>query len=235
MPAPHRILHVIDSFDLGGAQEALLNLVACADRTRFAPEVATLHGRGIYWERFRALGVPVHSLSPHKFIPLYAWNLLRLLRTRRYAIVHCHLTAANLVAKPLAALCGVRVRFCHDQANDAHRRENRLLLALESLANRLSTHVCAVSASIVDFLKAHEHVPEERISLVHNAIDLRRFTPGGAVQDAWNFPTQRAGHRRYRTTQSAKEFLTLSGDRCRSAPFASVGAFCHRRSRPGGE
>ncbi len=82
MPEPKRILHVIDNFDLGGAQEALMNLVACADRSRFEPEVAAMHGRGVYWERFRALSVPVQSLSPHKLAPLCVWNFLRLLPTR---------------------------------------------------------------------------------------------------------------------------------------------------------
>ena len=154
-----------------------MNLVACADREKFAPEVAAMHGRGVYWEKFRALGVPVHSLSPHKFFPLYAWHLFRLLLTGEFDIVHCHLIASNLVAKPLAALLGVPVRFNHDQANDEYRYRNKVRLTLDAFTNRFSTHICAVSASIVEFLVKHERVPREKISLVHNAIDLRRFTP----------------------------------------------------------
>lgn len=193
MPAPTKILHVIDSFDLGGAQEALVNLVRCADRGRFAPEVATLHGRGVYFERFAALGVPVHSLSPHKLVPLYFWNLARLILARRYGIVHCHLGASNLIAKPLAALLGVPVRFNHDQANDEYRHRDRLRLLLDTLANRLSTHICAVSRSIVEFLERVERVPADRISLVYNAIDLERFVPPAPERRAelrarWGLP-----------------------------------------------
>ena len=192
MSEPIRILHVIDSFDLGGAQEALVNLVACADREKFTPEVATMHGRGVYWEKFRALGVPVHSLSPHKFVPLYVWNLLRLLLTGEFDIIHCHLIASNLVAKPLAAVLGVPVRFNHDQANDEYRYRDKVRLALDAFANRFSTHICAVSASIVEFLVKHENVPREKISLVHNAIDLRRFTPSperrAEMRREWQLP-----------------------------------------------
>jgi glycosyltransferase involved in cell wall biosynthesis len=192
MPAPKRILHVIDSFDLGGAQEALVNLVAHRDRSRFEPEVATMHGRGIYWDRFRALGVPVHSLSPHKLAPLYVWNLARLLLTGNFDIVHCHLIASNFIAKPLAALVGVPVRFNHDQANDEYRHRHRLRLLLDALTNRLSTHICAVSQSIVEFLERRERVPRAKISLVHNAIDLCRFTPSpvrrAAVRQQWGMP-----------------------------------------------
>ena len=37
-----RVLHVIDSFDLGGGQTALLNLLHALDRDRFEPEVACM-------------------------------------------------------------------------------------------------------------------------------------------------------------------------------------------------
>jgi glycosyltransferase involved in cell wall biosynthesis len=225
MPEPKRILHVIDSFDLGGAQEALVNLVACADRSRFAPEVATMHGHGVYWERFRALGVPVHSLSPRKFVPLYVWNLLRLLLTGEFDIVHCHLIASNLVAKPLAAMIGVPVRFNHDQANDEYRYRDKVRLALDRLANRFSTHICAVSASVVEFLVKHEGVPRERISLVHNAIDLRRFTPApqrrAELRRKWQLPTEGpviAGVGRLNYQKNFPLFLEIAAEIRRSHP-----------------
>ncbi|MEO7319979.1 MAG: glycosyltransferase family 4 protein, partial [Chthoniobacteraceae bacterium] len=125
------------------------------------------------------------SLSPRKFVPLYIWNLLRLFLTGEYDIVHCHLIASNLVAKPLAALIGVPVRINHDQANDEYRQRDKVRLALDTFANRFSTHICAVSASIVEFLVKYERIPRERISLVHNAIDLHRFTPAPERRAEW--------------------------------------------------
>ena len=55
----YRVLHVIDSLDLGGAQVVLLNLLQHADRERFQLEAVTLHGHGVFWDRLRAAGVPV--------------------------------------------------------------------------------------------------------------------------------------------------------------------------------
>ena len=69
MAKPYRILHIIDHLGPGGAQEALLNLVKFADRSRFELEVATMHGFGVYWELLQQDGVRLHSLSPHKFAP----------------------------------------------------------------------------------------------------------------------------------------------------------------------
>jgi hypothetical protein len=85
-----------------------------------------MHGRGVFWEEFEKLGMPVHSLSPHKYLPLYLASLARLILERRPQVVHCHLFGSNWIAKPLAALLGVRVRVNHDQCNDALRYERRL-------------------------------------------------------------------------------------------------------------
>lgn len=172
-----RVLHVIDSLDVGGAQMALLNLLQQSDRARFEPEVATMHGHGVFWDAFAALGIPVHSLSPRKWFPIYIWRLARLIQKRRPRIVHCRLFGSNWIAKPLATLLRVPVRINHDECNDALRRESRIALAIDTLTNRWSSHVCAVSASTRDFLLHNERVAPDRVSVVYNGIDLDRFTP----------------------------------------------------------
>jgi glycosyltransferase involved in cell wall biosynthesis len=190
-PPRHSVLHIIDSLDLGGAQEALENLVRFRDQSRFDIEVASMHRHGVYSDRIRALGVPVHSLSPNKFIPLYVPRLVALILRRRFDIVHCHLTWANLIAKPLARMCGVRLLFNHDQTNEKFRRSGGARFIWDKLANRLSTHVFAVSKTIADFLVSHEGVPASKVSIVHNGIDLDRFPfrswPDKSLRSKWGF------------------------------------------------
>ena len=66
----------------------------------------------------------------------------------------------------------------HDHTNDDYRASQRVRLALDTLSNRLATHIIAVSDSCRTFLIDREGVPAEKITLVQNAIDLRRFSSG---------------------------------------------------------
>ena len=174
---PKRVLHVIDSLHLGGAQEVVMNIVNGANRERYVHEVATMHGRGIYWDRLAAQGVPLHSLSPHKLVPLYVPALAALLKKGAFDILHCHLIAANIVAKPIGAACGVPLILNHDHTNDPKRGDVAWLLALDRWANGFAQHHVAVSASCRDFLISREGIPPENISLVLNAIHVARFQP----------------------------------------------------------
>ena len=182
----YRLLHVIDHLGSGGAQETLLSLVKYADRRRFQVEVATLHGQGHYWESLRRLAVPVHSLSPHKYVPLFLPRLGRLLQKGRFDLIHCHLTAANLIAKPLAAILGVPLIFNYDQ-NDMYRTQQNLRRWLDRWANLITDHIVAVSASTRDFLIQQERVPTEKITVIYNGVDLARFRPAaaGASRGYW--------------------------------------------------
>ncbi len=178
MEKPYRILHIIDHLGPGGAQEALLNLVKYADRRRFHLEVAAMHGFGVYWDLLGQMQVPVHSLSPQKFIPLYLSNLIRLLHRGRFDLVHCHLIAANLIAKPVAALCRVPVLFNHDQCNDVLRYRQKWRLWLDRLTNLCTDQIIAVSNSTRNFLLQMEKVPPQKVALIYNSVDLERFFPG---------------------------------------------------------
>jgi glycosyltransferase involved in cell wall biosynthesis len=177
-----RVLHIIDSLHLGGAQEVVLNLATCGS-SRFRHEVATMHGRGIYWDRLKKAGIKVHSLSPHKFLPAYLASIPWRILADKPDILHCHLIPSNIIAKPLGALLGVPVIINHDHTNDPHRIDNKILLALDKSTNRFAHHIIAVAAACRDFLTTRESIPPEKISLVPNAIDLRRFSPGEASRD----------------------------------------------------
>ena len=76
-----RVLHVIDSLDLGGAQTVLVNLARFHDRTKYEVSVAAMHGRGVFAEALTAEGVQVISLSPPN--------------SRRPIFGHCRLCCAG--------------------------------------------------------------------------------------------------------------------------------------------
>lgn len=177
-----RVLHVIDSLDLGGAQTALLNLLKFSDREKFHHEVAAMHGEGMFAEAFRAIDVPVHSLSAHRFPPGYLLKLPALVRAGKFDIAQFHLFGANWIAKPMAALCGVRCCYHHDQCNDAFRADSRIATAIDSLTNRLSTRILAVSRSVERFNREVEKIPADRVTYFPNSVDLDEFRPASAVE-----------------------------------------------------
>ena len=182
MSAPRRILHVIDSLDLGGAQTFLLDLVSHHDRKRFIPEVAVMHGKGIYTKAFEDAGVSVHSLSPGKFPPFYILNFWKLMRGGNYDLLHFHLFGANLCAKPLAVMSGHAAIVVHDQCNDASRDQNPLLLAADAFWNQKSHRIIAVSESTRCYLLAHEDLDDSSVITISNGIDTERFRPAIGAQ-----------------------------------------------------
>lgn len=188
----YRVLHVIDSLDLGGAQVVLENLIRHGDSERFEFEVAAMHGRGQMWDRLAALGVPMHSLSHHHKVPLYVPRLAWRCLTRRYDVVHTHLLAANVIAKPVAAMCGVRVRINHDHCNDKLTDPRPWTLPADTFTNTLSTHIVAVSESTRDFLVQHEGIVADRVTMIHNGIDVEAYRPRPELRTAsrekWGLP-----------------------------------------------
>jgi len=172
-----RVLHVIDSFDLGGAQTVILNLVRAMDRSEFHLEVAAMHGAGPFKARLEATGVPVHSLSQAKLPPGYLRSLPGLLDRGNFHVVHFHLFGANWIAKPMTALLSDAVRIVHDHCNDAIRYENGAARWLDRLTNRFSDHIFCVSESTRNFLRERERIPENKLSVLANAVDTEEFAP----------------------------------------------------------
>jgi glycosyltransferase involved in cell wall biosynthesis len=195
MISPRRVLHVIDSFDLGGAQTFLLSLMRNHDSSRFVAEVAAMHGHGVFELEFQKAGIRTYSLSPGKFPPLYFLNFLRLMHSGKFDILHFHLFGANLCAKPLAIAVGHRAIIVHDQCNDASRDQSPLLLAADALANKGASRVIAVSESVQRYLLEHEDLPTSKVAMIPNGLAAEEFVPPSAGENelaraAWKIPAK---------------------------------------------
>jgi L-malate glycosyltransferase len=170
-----RVLHLIDSLDLGGAQTALFAWLEAHDRNRFEVHLASMHGtpKSLFYERARSLEIPVILLSPKKWEPSYLLRLPLLLAGGRYEIVHCHLYASNWLGKPLARLFGIPVVVSQDQCNDLFRTTSVLVKWIDSFANQCADRIFAVSGSIREYLIEKENVPAEKIRVIPNSVPER--------------------------------------------------------------
>ena len=167
-----RVLHLIDSLELGGAQTVLLAWLSSHDRSRFEVHLASMHGtrNSLYYERAQQLGIPVIFLSPWRFVPIYLFLLPLLMLRGRYDVAHCHLFASNCFGKPLARLLGVPVVISHDHCIDPLRTNSALATSIDRLTNRCADRVFAVSAGVKDYLIAFENLSPAKVRIIPNGL-----------------------------------------------------------------
>jgi L-malate glycosyltransferase len=167
-----RVLHLIDSLELGGAQTALFAWLQEHDRSNFEVHLAAMHGtpNSLFYSRAKALKIPLTLLSPRRWAPFYLLGLPLRMILDRYDVVHCHLFASNWLGKPLARLLGVPVVISEDQCNDTIRTRSAVVRVIDRIANRFSDRVIAVSKSIRDYLINYEDVPADRIRVIPNGL-----------------------------------------------------------------
>ncbi len=172
---PLRVMFVITSMPVGGAETALVELVRRMDRTRFAPELCCL-------KRFDRLGEPLAAEMPaftgllaHKYDFHVLGRLVRLLRERKIdAVVTVGTGGDKMFWGRLAAwLAGVPV-ICsalHSTGLPDHvELPNRLLAPLTDA-------FVAVAEPHAEYLAAHEGCPARKICVVPNGVDVERFHP----------------------------------------------------------
>ncbi|MES4890276.1 glycosyltransferase [Streptomyces sp. NPDC096012] len=171
-----RALHIITGLGVGGAEQQLRLLLR---HLPVACDVVTLTNPGAVAAGLAADGVRVEHLGMAGNRDLAALpRLVRLIRDGRYDLVHTHLYRACLYGRIAARLAGVRAVVATEHSLGDSQLEGRPLTAgvrgLYLLGERLGRSTVAVSATVAERL-TRWGVPERRIAVVPNGIDLARF------------------------------------------------------------
>ena len=193
-----RILEVMES-TIGGTRRHLVDLAGglldAGDELHLCVAVEREPGFRVDLERLEARGARVHELPMGRAIsPLSDWRhlarLTRIVRAVRPDVVHTHSSKAGVLGRLAARRAGCRVTvhtphtfaFLFDAMFSPSKR--RLFRAIETHLARSTTRVIAVSEGEASAMIAAGVVPRERVSVVPNGVDPKRFSDARPLPDA---------------------------------------------------
>ena len=205
-----RLLIVIGSATFGGAEMYALTLCEGVRARGWEPVLAAplLPGLAGLRERAAALGVRVEPCDVHEpFVPrpqgvdaeawwrwattrwpvrepLIAWRMRELLARVRPDIVHvnAHFGTRGGVPALEAARAGYPTVLVFQLA-EGHAAAGDRVRRLYRRGVRAGAHWIAVTSADRESLVRTMEVPEERVHLVHNSVDLERPAPGPEVRE----------------------------------------------------
>ena len=177
-----KVLHLISSLDVGGAETQLAKLLSRSKRSCFQHAVVSLLDVGALGEIIRAQGVTVYSLGMKRSIPSLSaiWRLWKILRQERPLILQTWLYHADLLGTIIGKLA--RVPFliwsvrCSLVDMKYYPKLSKLVLKALCLLSFLPDGVIANSkAGRQDHIGLGYAPP--RFEVISNGIDMERFHP----------------------------------------------------------
>jgi L-malate glycosyltransferase len=171
----------LSSFDPGGTERQMIELLRRLDRHRWQVHLACFRTSGAWFDRAAEAAVSigvfpaprVSAPQTLRFFPLFA----RWCRERRIALVHTTQLDPNIFGLPAAALAGVPARVSNRRSLD-HGKPARRLIA-QRLAQRCS-HVIVANSAVVAARVRAEGVRARRIAIVPNGLDVSMFAPAAS-------------------------------------------------------
>ena len=179
---PLRVMFLLTSMPVGGAETLLVNLIRTLDRERFDPLVACLKERDVLGEKL-AEDVPVFDrLIGGKYDVRVLPRLRKLMKQEQVdAVVTVGAGDKMFWGRLAARAAGVPVVLSALHSTgwpDGIGRLNRCLTPI-------TDGFIAVAESHAEFQVDVERFPREKVYLVPNGIDTQRFQYSGSARQRW--------------------------------------------------
>jgi len=167
-----KICYVIGTLEIGGAEKQLLKLVRDINRERFTPVVIALRS-GTMREEFEKVVKVIIAGKKWKIDPLFLLRLTDILKREKPDILHTFMFTSNTWGRIAGILSGVSVILASERCVDIwkkwyHRLIDRILL-------KFTYKVICNSNAVKNFYQKTERIPENKLSVVYNGVDLSEF------------------------------------------------------------
>lgn len=166
-----KILHVITTLDVGGAEMHLLAQVRGQSQRGHEVRVVYLKGGGTLERDFREAGaVHVGSLGGTASLPM------RLREHIAWAeIVHTHLLKSDMIGALLTTLSGKRARLVASKHNDEQVLKKPLVSFVHGILGNLPQRTIVLSDHVGRFVEEHGRVKNANVRRIYYGLDPTPF------------------------------------------------------------
>jgi glycosyltransferase involved in cell wall biosynthesis len=185
-------IHVIDELRTGGAQTHLVTMLREAVMfSGIEHHVVCLFGDGELSGEIRNLGIQVHvlDLRPYfrqrRFLAAAA-ELQNLIEALRPDVLEAHLTWSRLIALFAAWKANVPLRIAFEQG-DVYMNSWKFRCA-NFIAQVFAHRIVVCSEALGDWVHRTHSISRSKLLVLHNCVDLARFSPYGPMANDIVFP-----------------------------------------------
>jgi len=171
-----RVIHLLWSFEVGGAEKLLVTFVRHLDRARYEPAVCVFAENGPLREEMETLEAPLFTVR-RASVPGTMWRVAKVMRRFKPHLIHGH----SIGPAVYAALGGLLTRAPVLTTWHGQPVHSQSWSFARMLFNRLTDRFVAVSDDVRQRLVADADVAPEKTCTIVNGID---FSPLNGARDA---------------------------------------------------
>lgn len=170
---PIRVLQIIGSMNLGGAENFLMNVYRKIDRTKVQFDFV-VHKQGVFDDEIKKLGGEIYYIKPlQKVGPIkYRKELKEIFDSKKYRIVHSQIDQVSGFILKVAYQCGIPVRIAHSHSSkNSNSFVGKIYKSyLQKKINKYSTKRYACSDKAGKWLYKRAN-----FEIINNGIDIDKF------------------------------------------------------------
>lgn len=171
-----KILNIIRTMNMGGAQVIIMNLLRNIDKDKFQLDFL-LNEEGVFDDEIRKLGGKIYYMPYLTQVGQlkYKKNLIKFFNEHReYQIVHSHMNQVSGIILEAAKIAHVPIRIAHSHTTG---NKNNLIVKiykkyLQKKINKNATHLIACSKETANWLYTNR---AKEALIINNGISMERF------------------------------------------------------------
>ncbi len=182
-----KIVHLIDTLAIGGAQTHLLTILKCVDRQRYSHVVYSLTDEFDIGREIDSLGIKVLSLNLQGPLKKKRWFLvirgvLKMLEAERPDILETHLTWSRIFGTIAFVIMG-RKRIISFEQGDIYHTGWKYRIANFLVSFFIDVFIVCSNA-VKRWIIKNYRIPQRKIRIMHNPVLTDLFKP---QSDTGNF------------------------------------------------
>ena len=170
-----KVLHVISSLEIGGAQRLLSDLLPLQKQSGLDVSLLVLKTENNAFNRkILEAGVPIISLDVRSYRnPLLAFKLRRIIKD--YDIIHVHLVHSLYLCSIAAR--GMNIKLVYTEHSTSNNRRNKSYMRpVEKWIYGRYDKLISISEQTQDALQNWLQADDDRFVVVHNGVDTKAFS-----------------------------------------------------------